>query len=169
MKKPKKNPRGHFVMIYEDMTKSAAWKSLDGNAQALYMHIAARYNSKNNGKISFSSREAAPAINVSKATAARAFNNLIRRMLIEVAKHSGFNLKSGQGRAAEYRLTEHPCNVTGQPATYKFKKWRRAKNGAKGFFPGPTRRTDRSHQKDRGTPGDPDRATESLENRASGD
>jgi helix-turn-helix protein len=155
MKKPKKNPRGRFVIIYQDMRASAAWESLDGNAQALYMHIAARYNGKNNGEIPFSVREAAQALNASKDTAARAFKNLIDRGLITLAKRSGFNLKRGQERAAEYRLTEYPCDVTGRPATCKFKKWRRGKNGgAEDFSPegptGLTRRTDRSHQKDRG-------------------
>jgi hypothetical protein len=168
MKQPNKNPRGHFVMLYEDMTKSAAWKSLDGNARALYVDIAARFNGKNNGAIPFSAREAALSLNVVKDTAARAFNNLIDRGLIEITKRGGFNLKGGQDRATEYRLTEYPCNVTDQPATYKFKKWRREKKVPR-IFSGPTRRTDRAHQKDRGTPGDPDRATESLENRVSGD
>jgi hypothetical protein len=134
MKKPKKNPRGRYLSLYEDMTKSAAWESLDSHAQALYVHIATRYNGRNNGKIPFSIREAALVLHSSKATAARAFNNLIDHGLIEVAKPSGFNLKSGQGRAAEYRLTEYPCNVTDQPATYRFKKWRRGKNGAKDSF-----------------------------------
>jgi hypothetical protein len=133
MKKPKKNPRGRFVSLYEDMTKSAAWESLDGNAKALYVDIAARYNGKNNGKISFSAREAALVLHVVKDTAARAFNNLIDRGLIEVAKRSGFNVKGGQGRATEYRLTEYACDVTGQPATYRFKTWRRGKNGKDSF------------------------------------
>jgi hypothetical protein len=144
MKEPnklKKNPRGNFVMLYHDIIESAAWKSLDGNAQALYVHIAARYKGKNNGKLPFSIREAALALNASKDTAARAFKNLIDRGFITIAKRSGFNLKRGQDRATEYRLTEYPCNATGKAATYIFKNWRRGKNGSENIS--------RSHQKDR--------------------
>ena len=129
-KKSTKNPRGNFVMLYHDMIARAAWKSLNGNAQALYVHIAARYNGKNNGWISFSAREAAQVLHSSKETAARPIKFLIDRGFITVAKRSGFNLKRGQDRATEYRLTEYSCNVTGKPATYKFKYWRRAKNGS---------------------------------------
>ena len=50
MNKPNKNPRGKFVMLYHDMIESSAWESLNGNARALYIHIAARYNGKNNGR-----------------------------------------------------------------------------------------------------------------------
>ena len=141
--KPKKNPRGNFVMLYHDIIESAAWKSLDANAQALYVHIAYRYDGKNNGRISISVREAAQALNASKDTAARAIKILIDRAFIAVAKRSGFNLKRGPGRAAEYRLTEYPCNVTSKAATYKFKKWRPEKTVPR-IFHGPTTGTDRS-------------------------
>ena len=130
MKKPKKNSRGRFVMLTHDMIKSAAWQSLDGNEQALYVHFASRFDGKNNGRISFSVREAAQALNISKDTGARTIKILIDRSLNERVKRSGFNLKRGPDKAAEYRLTEYPCNVTGRPATYKFKYWRRGKNGS---------------------------------------
>jgi len=129
-KKPKKNPRGRFVMLYQDLIESVAWKSLNGDARSLYLNVAAKYNGKNNGRISFSAREAAPALNISRATTARAFRNLIDRGFITIAKRSGFNLKRGQDRATEYRLTEYPCNVTGKRAGFKFKHWRRGKNGS---------------------------------------
>ena len=133
MKSPKKNLRGRFVMLYQDMMESAAWASLDANARTLYVHIVARYNGKNNGRIPFSTREAALTLNVSKDTAARALKELIDRGLIEIVKRSAFNLKRGPDKATEYRLTEYPCNVTGKPATYKFKKWQRGKNGPEDF------------------------------------
>jgi len=143
VKKPKKNSRGRFVMLTHDMIKSAAWQSLDGNEQALYVHFASRFDGKNNGRISFSVREAAQALNISKDTGARTIKVLIDRGLIEIVKRSAFNLKRGPDKATEYRLTEYPCNVTGKAATYKFKKWRRGKNGkaSNDIF-------SRSHQKD---------------------
>jgi hypothetical protein len=138
VKKPRKNPRGRFVMLYADLIESAAWVSLSGNERALYVHIASRYNGKNNGQIPFSAREAVLALHISRATTARALRNLIDRGFITVAKRSGFNLKRGPGRATEYRLTEYPCNVTGEPASCKFKNWRRGKNGSENIS--------RSHQ-----------------------
>jgi hypothetical protein len=140
VKKPK-NPRGRFVMLYQDLIESEAWKSLGSNAQALYVYIAARYNGKNNGRISFAAREAVLALHVSKATAGRVFKDLINRGFIAIVRRSGFNLKRGPGRATEYRLTEYPCDVTGKPATYKFKNWQRGKNGSKNIS--------RSHQSTR--------------------
>jgi len=133
VKKPKKNSRGRFVMLTHDMIKSAAWQSLDGNEQALYVHFASRFDGKNNGRIAFSVREAAQALNISKDTGARTIKVLIDRGLIEIVKRSAFNLKRGPDKATEYRLTEYPCNVTGKAATYKFKKWRRGKNGPEDF------------------------------------
>ena len=135
MKKPTKNPRDNFVMLYHDVIESEAWKSLNANARALYIHIAARYNGKNNGRISFSAREAAQVLHSSKDTAARTLKFLIERGFITVAKRSGFNLKRGQDHATEYRLTEYSCNVTNKPATYKFKYWRRGKNGSENISP----------------------------------
>jgi hypothetical protein len=75
-------------MIYQDMIESAAWKSLVGNAQALYVHIAVKYKGKNNGKIPFSIREAALVLNTSKDTATRAIKTLIDRGFITIAKRS---------------------------------------------------------------------------------
>jgi hypothetical protein len=149
MKKPKKNsrgnalPRGNWVSLYQDLTESAAWKSLGANGQALYVHIATKYKGKNNGELACAIREASQAMNISKDTVARAIKILIDRGFIEIVKRSAFNLKCGPGKAAEYRLTEYPCNVTGKAATYKFKKWRRGKNGkaSNDIF-------SRSHQKD---------------------
>ena len=101
MKKPKKNSRGRFVMLTHDMIKSAAWQSLDGNEQALYVHFATRFDGKNNGRISFSVREAAQALNISKDTGARTIKVLIDRGLVEIVKRSAFNLKRGPDKATE--------------------------------------------------------------------
>jgi hypothetical protein len=143
MKSPKKNLRGRFVMLYQDMMESAAWASLDANARTLYVHIVARYNGKNNGRIPFSTREAALTLNVSKDTAARALKELIDRGLIEIVKRSAFNLKRGPDKATEYCLTEYPCK---SPAKRRLTNSRNggAEKTVPRIFHGPTTGTDRS-------------------------
>ena len=153
MNKPNKNPRGKFVMLYHDMIESSAWESLNGNARALYIHIAARYNGKNNGRISFSAREAAQALNASKATAARTIKTLIDRGFITVAKRSGFNLKRGQDHATEYRLTEFACKRHRQTGQLQIQKLAaRKKRFRKYFTVSPTRPVGLTHE----TEGDSD-------------
>jgi hypothetical protein len=67
------------VRLHHWMMQTAAWKSLSGNERAIYVEMAARYNGSNNGRIHFSTREAARAVHVSKATAARALAVLVER------------------------------------------------------------------------------------------
>jgi hypothetical protein len=65
--------RGRFVSLTEFMLGSAAWRALDGNCRALYVELARRYRgpNSNNGKIPYSVREAAQALNVGRSTAQR--------------------------------------------------------------------------------------------------
>jgi len=59
------------VRLHHWMMATPAWKRLNGNQRAIYVEMAARYNGSNNGRIHMSAREAAEAVNISKATAAR--------------------------------------------------------------------------------------------------
>ena len=74
--KKKRAAAERFVRLTYGMMQSQAWRSLDGNARAIYVEIAMRYCGTNNGQIGFSVREAARAIQVSTATAARAILQL---------------------------------------------------------------------------------------------
>jgi hypothetical protein len=53
------------------MMATPAWKSLNANQRAIYVEMAARYNGSNNGRIHFSTREAAGALHIGRATAGR--------------------------------------------------------------------------------------------------
>jgi DNA-binding transcriptional MocR family regulator len=109
----------------EFMLACEAWLSLDTVARALYVEIARRYRgpNSNNGRIPYSVREAASALNVSRSTANRAFHHLIERGFIAVGKRSGFSMK---GRVStEWLLTEYADDRQANPtiATKDFMKW----------------------------------------------
>ena len=74
----------------------------------------------NNGQIGFSARQAARAIQVSTATAARAMIHLQDRGFIVAVTKGNFTRKR---HATRWRLTEFHCDVTGQPATRDFEAW----------------------------------------------
>src|SRR5882757_14249 len=90
------------------MLASEAWRSLDPVARALCVEISRRYRgpNSNNGKIPYSVREVAAALNVSRNTANRGFHHLVERGFIIAKMPSGFNVK---GRTStEWLLTEFP-------------------------------------------------------------
>jgi DNA-binding GntR family transcriptional regulator len=109
----------------EFMLASEAWQSLDPVARALYIEISRRYRgpNSNNGKIPYSVREAATALNVHRNTANRAFHHLEERGFVVAKKRSGFNVKGR--RATEWLLTEFPDDTqTGTNiATKNFMSW----------------------------------------------
>jgi hypothetical protein len=98
--------------------QTAAWKSLSGNQRAIYIEIAARYDESNNGRIPYSVREAAQALRIGKATAARDLIVLEERGFIVVMVRGAFNVKLKL--ATEWRLTEFNCDVTGALPTKEF-------------------------------------------------
>jgi hypothetical protein len=102
---------------------TAAWKSLDAVARAVYVHIASRYAGpgSNNGRIPYSVREAAAELHIGKSTAARALKMLGDRGFLVAEQHGGFNCKIRH--STEWRLTEFPSDVSGELATKDFTRW----------------------------------------------
>jgi DNA-binding transcriptional MocR family regulator len=111
------------VRLYYWMMQTAAWKSLNANQRAIYVEMAARYNGSNNGRIHFSTREAATAVHISKATAARDLAVLVERGFIVAVTRGGFNVKHKQRQSTEWRLTEFNCDVTGALPSKDFARW----------------------------------------------
>lgn len=111
------------VRLYHWMMQTAAWKSLNANQRAIYVEIAARYNGSNNGRIHFSTREAASALAISRATAARDLAMLQECGFIVAVTRGGFNVKDKQRQATEWRLTEYNCDVTHALPTKDFARW----------------------------------------------
>jgi hypothetical protein len=109
------------VRLYHWMMATPAWKSLSGNQRTLYVEVAARYDGSNNGRIPYSVREAAQALHIGKATAARDLSVLEERGFVVVMVRGAFNVKLKL--ATEWRLTEFNCDVTGALPTKEFAKW----------------------------------------------
>lgn len=112
-----------YVMLYHWLMETEAWKSLDGNARAIYLEMARRYAGpgSNNGKIAYSARQAAENLHISKDTANRALNALQDRGFIVVVTKGAFSRKDPH--ATEWRLTEFDCDVSGNLATKDFTRW----------------------------------------------
>ena len=112
-----------YVALTHWMMRTPAWKALDPVPRAAYVELSRRYAGpgSNNGRIPFSLREMAEALGVGKMTAARALNRLQDHGFIVQTKAGFFNVKSRN--ASEWRLTEFPCDVTGQLATKDFTRW----------------------------------------------
>jgi hypothetical protein len=117
--------RGHterFVALRYWLLQSQAWHSLPGNARALYIELARRYNSRNNGRIPYSAREAIAALHISKSTAARLLKVLEDRGFIVCTKRGAFSLKTTKD-ASEWRLTEYDSDEPVAHATKDFMRW----------------------------------------------
>lgn len=91
--KTKGRSKATFVMLRHDIMKSPAWRSLSPNARTVWTEIALRYNGHNNGEIPLSCREASDLCNISKNTAARAFDELKDLGFIKVGGWAGFQNK----------------------------------------------------------------------------
>src|SRR5436190_484681 len=108
----RKKGRGEVshVRLYRWLMRSEAWCDLDCFARCGYVELARRYGGEEsetpNGKIPCSVREMAKALNVSVATASRAFAQLQDHGFIVLTKRGAFSLK--QRHATEWRLTEFP-------------------------------------------------------------
>ena len=105
------------------MTGSSAWRSLDAVDRAIYIEMASRYGGpgSNNGRITYSVREAADALRIGKATACRSLRRLFEHGFIVATRKGHFDRK--YRHASEWRLTEFGCDVTGGLATKDFMRW----------------------------------------------
>ncbi len=107
------------------MMNTAAWKSLDATARAIYLHMAMLYAGpgSNNGRLHYSVREAAAELRIGKSTTQRALQLLTDRGFIVVMQRGGFTLK--KRHATEWRLTNFPSDLDGSFATKDYLRWPR--------------------------------------------
>jgi hypothetical protein len=125
----KRRGRGErFLSLRYWMLDSPAWKSLPPTARALYPEVARRYNGGNNGRISYSVREAAQALNVSIGTGKYLLDMLQDRGFIVPTKRGYFTVKTDRD-ATEWRLTEHSSDNPPAFATKDFMRWRAPEDG----------------------------------------
>ncbi len=110
-----------YVGLTYWMLATPAWRSLDPVARAAYVELKALYNGSNNGRLAWSVRDAAANLLVSPATVMRALQRLEERGFIAREKRGAFSRKIRH--AAEWRLTEMNCDVTGELASKDFARW----------------------------------------------
>ncbi len=125
-----------FVSLPHWMLQSPAWRSLSPVARSIFIELAAIYNGSNNGRIALSVRDAAERVRCSKNTAARALAELTQKGFVDLCSRGHFDRKTPH--AAEYRLTLHRCDRTGERASKRFMSWH---FGESKFVAGPTRGT----------------------------
>lgn len=113
-----------FVRLHRGVTGSAAWRSLSCEARALLVEIWTRHNGSNNGRISFSHREARESLHIGGSRVRRAFDELQERGFIVARRKASFDWKQGGGRgqATEWQITAEPCNSN--PATHQYRGYR---------------------------------------------
>lgn len=97
-----------FVMLHHWLLRSAAWKSLTLVACSLLIEVWQRHNGENNGRISFSVREAAKRLRISKNTAAKAFGDLEAKSFLKAHQRGAFTFK--QRHPTEWILTAECLN-----------------------------------------------------------
>ena len=114
---------GRYVALHHWLMKTEAWRDLDCVARSAYVELSSRYGGpgSNNGRIPFSLREMAQALNCSKATAMRALERLRDHGFVVMTKKGAF--RALLRIATEWRLTEFPDDLTGQMATKDFSRW----------------------------------------------
>jgi hypothetical protein len=107
-----------YFQIHHYMLKTDAWRALSAAARAVYTQLGARYTGSNNGKLSFSVREAAAECDIANNTAGRCFKELVDLGFIEATRLGGFSCKTRI--ASEWRLTAFRCDLTGAAKTCAF-------------------------------------------------
>ena len=135
MSKLQRHKPERYVKLRYWLLDSPAWQSLPGNARALYVQMAQRYNGSNNGRIPYSVREAAGVLNVSQGMAVYLFDVLQDRGFIVRTKRGIFSEKATTRVASEWRMTEFDNDVVAGYATKEFMRWQpfEAKESASEF------------------------------------
>lgn len=118
-----KGQHSYFVALELFLMASQAWRSLSMAARVVYVEVAALYDQTNNGRLALSARQLAERMPISRATATRALQELTEKGFIIATRPSGFNMKTGERKATEWRLTRYRCDVTGDIATKAFMAW----------------------------------------------
>ena len=119
-RKEDKGRQPPWISVFRHTWKSPAWKVLSVGARALYVELAANYNTKMQNAVFMSARTGSERLNVDK--------DCITKWLREL-EHYGFIVKvrgsflglDGEGKAALYRLSDRW--YAGKEPTYDFQSW----------------------------------------------
>lgn len=119
-RKQNKGRQPHWISVFKITWKSAAWKMLSVGARALYVELAANYNTNAQNSVFMSARTGAKRLNADKDCITKWMRELEHYGFI--AKVSGAFLGlDGEGKAAHYRLTDRWYGQ--KEPTYDFQNW----------------------------------------------
>ena len=131
-KRPKKarvNSKGRnanqpFIKLHRGVTQSSAWLSLSCASRSLLLQIWEKHNGSNNGRISYSHRQARGDLHCGNTRVAKSFLELQEQgFLIERRKGSFTQKTDGGGRrATEWEITTEACDDEPAKHSYRGKK-----------------------------------------------
>ena len=128
MRKPNAKGRSKrgFIMLLHEVTSSPAWKDLSPHAAKLLIEIWSRHRGSkrtdsNNGRISYSHREAVEALHCGKRKVGPAFQELVDHGFIKRHRLGAFNVKDKY--ASEWEVTAEDL-PDGTPATHDYRRWK---------------------------------------------
>lgn len=111
-----------FIKLHRGVTGSAAWRSLSCEARALLIDVWEWHNGQNNGRISYSHRQARESLHIGSARIKRAFTELIVEGFLIMRQKASFDWKAGGGKglATEWEITAEPCD--GNPPKHCYRR-----------------------------------------------
>ena len=117
-KRKPRTPQDTFVRLDHALLSTMAWLYLSPAAMKLLLALWTRYTGQNNGQIPFGVREAMSLLGCSGPKARQAFNELLDKGFVRVARDSDFRTKR---IAREFTITALPLGD--EPATRDFEQW----------------------------------------------
>jgi hypothetical protein len=119
-RKEDKGRQPPWISVFRHTWKSAAWKALSFGARALYVELAANYNTKMMNSVFMSARTGAKQLNTSKDSITLWLRELEHYDFL--VKVSGpFLGLDGEGKSAHYRFTDRWYG--NKEPTYDFQNW----------------------------------------------
>jgi hypothetical protein len=117
--------KGRFVRLDHSLLSSPAYRAATPKARALLIELAMMENSRNNGTLFLSVRDAADRMGVADLHAARAaIDELIGLGFIEITREAHFAIKAGDGsRARGWRLTWLPVPSESKGPTHDYQRY----------------------------------------------
>ena len=85
------NHEGGYVKLPYYIMDSFSWGQLSVTAQCAWMQFVRVYNGSNNGRLAMLVRNLALKLNISRASAARALDELLTFGFVEITKGSSFS------------------------------------------------------------------------------
>lgn len=124
-------PSEHYTKMFRSTLEAPAWTALTSSAKALYPFIKLEWrgpSANNNGRIQFSYRQAARALDVTPNTAMRAFHDLQAKGFLVVTEMGALG-SDGDARGPCYEVTE--LNMPGLPngsARALYHQWQKGRD-----------------------------------------